>query len=118
MAIFFIIIPAALLVLALQHWSELVPKFEHPLWRSYTAFVAFCLSSVSVLLWVFMDVWALFRGGFPKYDPVLLRMYAFGALLGLAGFVTSLPGKGKLRWPVCFVSFAMLFMWFAAAVME
>jgi hypothetical protein len=67
------------------------------------------------MLWFALVAWAVARGGFPFYDPVLLRCYGIGLLLGLGGFVTSLPGKGKLRWPACFISFAMVFMWFVAA---
>jgi len=68
--------------------------------------VVLCFSAVAVIR------------PFLHYDPFLLRCYAVGLLLGLIGFVLSLPGKGKLRWPACLISFAMVFMWLVAASME
>ena len=118
MNIFLMFIPAGLLVWAFQRWIHTKPMFERPHWRSYTAFAAFTLGSASVLLWIFVGLWALVRGGFPYYDPVLLRMYGLGALLGLAGFVISFPGKGKLRWPACGIAGLMTFLWIAAATAE
>ena len=112
-----ILVPIAA-VWAMAIWLGSETKFEAPRWRSYLATGAFGLGGLSVLLWFFLAIWAFLRGGFRFYDPVLLRSYGIGLLLGLGGFITSLPGKGKLRWPACFVSFAMVFMWLIAASME
>src|SRR5215469_14041666 len=114
MVIFLTLMPATIVVWALLRWDKSAPRFEKPLWRSCTAFAAFCFSVASVLLWVFTAIWALARRGFPYYDPVLLRIYGFGALLGLIGFLVSLPGKGKLRWPACGVAALMTFLWLVA----
>jgi hypothetical protein len=103
---------------ALRRWWKSVPRFELPIWRSRLALGAFSLGGLSVLLWFFLVIWAVARGGFRYYDPILLRCYGVGLLLGLGGFVLGLPGKGKLRWPACLISFAMVFMWFVAASME
>jgi hypothetical protein len=118
MGIFLMMIPGGIIVWAVQRWVHSKPLFEMPLWRSSLACASFALGSASVLLWIFVGLWALVRGGFPFYDPVLLRMYAIGALLGLAGFVFSLPGKGKLRWPACGIAALMTFLWIAAATGE
>jgi hypothetical protein len=82
------------------------------------ALMAFGFGGLSLLLWLALILWALFHGGFRYYDPFLLRCYGVGLLLGLGGLVLSLPGKGKLRWPACFISSAMMFLWFVAASME
>jgi len=102
---------------ALRRWWNSQPRIELPTWRSYVAFTSFILGGLSVLLWIVLVIWARVAG-FRHYDPILLRSYGVGLLLGLAGFVLSFPGKGKLRWPACFISFAMVFMWFVAASME
>ena len=112
-----VVVPATL-VWALRRWWKSQPRFELPAWRSYLAFGAFSLGGLSVVLWILLVIWAFARGGFRFYDPLLLRCYGIGLLLGLGGFVCSLPSKGKLRWPACFISFAMVFMWFVAASME
>jgi len=110
--------PLLILIWAIWRWAQTSPRFCRPVWRSYAAFVAICLAGVSSLLWLILSVWARVRGGFPFYDPVVLRFYRWGLLLGLAGFVSSLPGKGKLRWPACGLSALMTFLWFGAALSE
>jgi hypothetical protein len=102
---------------ALRRWWKSEPRFELPLWRSQLAFAAFSLGGLSVMLWFVLVIWARLRG-FRHYDPILLRSYGVGLLLGLGGFASSILGKGKLRWPACLISFAMVFMWFVAASME
>jgi hypothetical protein len=102
---------------ALRRWWKSEPRFELPTWRSRLALAAFSLGGLSVVLWFVLVIWARARG-FRHYDPILLRCYGVGLLLGLGGVVSSLPGKGKLRWPACLISFAMVFMWFVAVSME
>ena len=80
------------------------------------ALAGFSLGGLSVVLWFVVVIWALARG-FRYYDPILLRCYSVGLLLGLSGFVLGLLSKGKLRWPACFISFAMLLIWFVLASM-
>jgi hypothetical protein len=99
-------------------WWRSSPKFESPKWRSYLGFGAFSLAGISTLLFPFLAIWARVRGGFPFYDPVLLRCYGLGFMLGVGGFLLSLPGKGKVRWPACAISFAMMFIWLMAASAE
>ena len=70
------------------------------------------------MIWIFMGIWAHAIGGFPFYDPVLMRMYAGGFLTGSAGIITALLGKGKLRWPACSVAALMTFLWMAAMAGE
>ena len=74
--------------------------------------------SLSALRWVTSLPWARVIGGFPFYDPVLLRFYLWGFLTSLTGLLTGILGKGKLRWPSCGLSVLMTFLWFAAALGE
>ena len=112
-----VLVPVAA-VWAIRRWRKSESKLETPRWRSLLAFVAFGMGGVSALLWFALAFWAVAIRPFPFYDPFLLRCYGVGLLLGLVGFILGLPGKGKLRWPACFISFAMVFMWFVTASME
>jgi hypothetical protein len=99
-------------------WWRSSPKVESPKWRSYLGLTAFSLAGISALLFLFLAIWARVRGGFPFYDPVVLRCYRVGFILGAGGFTLSLLGNGKVRWPACVISFAMMFMWLVAAAGE
>jgi hypothetical protein len=103
---------------ALRRWRKSEPRWELPLWRSQLAFAAFSLSGISVALWFVLAIWAVVSGGIPALDPTLQRCYDVGYLLCLGGIGFALPGKGKLRWPACFISFAMVFMWLEASLFE
>ncbi len=110
--------PLLILAWAVWRWARAHPRIVEPTWRSYAAFAAISLAGISWLLWLISEIWARVIGGFPYYDPVLLRFYRWGGLTCLAGLLASFAGKGKLRWPACFISLVMVFMWFAAAIGE
>jgi hypothetical protein len=110
--------PPAILIWAVQRWWHTSPKISEPAWRSYFAFAAISLAGISSLLWLISEIWAVVIGGFPYYDPVLLRFYRWGGWTGLAGLLASLAGKGKLRWPAFGLSFLMEVFWASAAIGE
>jgi|ERR1700722_2967100 len=116
----FIFLWLPLLILFWSVWlrARSTPRISTPAWRSYLAFAATAFVSLSVLLWVVSLLWARVVGGFPFRDPALLRFYRWGFLTSLAGLLTSIVGKGKLRWPSCGLSVLMAFLWFAAALGE
>jgi hypothetical protein len=107
-------VPLGLLAWSVRRWLRTTPRIVLPAWRSYFAFAATSLAGVSVLIWILMGIWAHTIGGFPFYDPILMRLYALGFLTGCAGLAAGLLGKGKLRWPACGVSALMTFLWLAA----
>lgn len=83
--------------------------------------IGFALATASGLLAVSSVVWAHAIGGFPYYDPRLLRMYRWGGLLSLSGLVLGIAGAwrpGPVRWlaPVCSLGTALF--WFASAMGE
>ena len=105
----------AILMWAFRRWWGSSPRIGLPAWRSYVAIGAFCLATLSFLLWLTLVAWARAIGGFPFYDPVVMRFYGLGFLTGASGIAMSLAGKGRLRWPACGVSALMTFLWIAAA---
>ena len=83
--------------------------------------LALALATTSACLAIGSMIYAHWIGGFPFYDPRLLRIYRYGILLSLTGFVASLGGlwkPGPLRWlaPAC--SFGTLLYWFGMASTE
>ncbi|MGB7281292.1 MAG: hypothetical protein WBE13_03435 [Candidatus Acidiferrum sp.] len=112
------VLQAGVFCWALRRWLQASPRISPPAWRSYTAICAFCFAVVSFVLWLVLFVWARVVGGFPYYDPFVLRFYGFGLLTGTMGLVGGLIGKGKLRWPACGMSALMAFLWLAAASSE
>jgi len=111
-------LPLLVLAWALWRWLRTTPRIVEPAWRSYVAIGAIGLAGVSALLWVVSLIWARAIGGFPFYDPVLLRFYRWGFLTSVLGLFVSLVGKGKLRWPTTGLSLLMSMLWFMAATGE
>lgn len=90
-------------------------------WPALLSLVGFALATASSLLAASSMSYAHAIGGFPFYDPLLLRIYGWGALLSLSGTVFAFIGvwrPGPLRWhaPACAVG--TLLFWFAAAMGE
>src|SRR6266404_5687889 len=82
------------------------------------AFVSFLLTTLSVLLALETAFYARVVRSFPYYDPVLMKIYAYGMLLSLAAFMIALGGlwrPSSVRWhaPLCAVG--MLTFWVMAA---
>jgi hypothetical protein len=114
----FLLLPLLILFWATWRWARLKPKIGIPAWRSYVAIAAAFLAGLSAVLCVTSLIWAHVIGGFQFYDPILMRFYRWGFLTSAAGLITSLVGKGNLRWPSCLLSALMVFFWFAAAMGE
>ena len=117
--------PAILLILLIASYVD-VPVMLVWGWRRWwrrprqknpfatISLIAFLIGTASALLAVSTFAWSLLRGGFPFYDPVLLRIYAVGMLLSLLGLVIALGGIWKsnpLRWQAPALSLGMLLLW-------
>jgi len=75
----------------------------------------------SELLLIFTTIYAHKIGGFPFYDPMLLRIYRWGGILSLAGIVFGIAGAFRpnpIRWlaPACAVG--MFLFWGMLAMGE
>jgi hypothetical protein len=90
---------------------------QHTL-SSILSLAGLAFATISALLAIGSTVYAHAIGGFPFYDPLLLRIYRWGSLLSLAGIACGTCGVWRpnpLRWlgPGC--AFGMLIFWFAMA---
>jgi hypothetical protein len=88
---------------------------------SILSLIGLALATASGLLAVSSVMYEHAIGGFPFYDPRLLRIYRWGGLLSLSGIVFGIGGvwrPGPVRWlaPVC--SLGTLLFWFASAMGE
>jgi hypothetical protein len=88
---------------------------------SILSLIGFSLATASGILAVSSLIYAHTIGGFPFYDPLLLRIYRIGDLLSLTGILFSLSGAWRpspLRWhaPICCTG--TLLFWFASAMGE
>ncbi|HLJ29053.1 MAG TPA: hypothetical protein VKY85_20250 [Candidatus Angelobacter sp.] len=88
---------------------------------STLSLVGFALGTVSGLLAIVAMLYARVVGGFSFYDPALMKIYRWGALLSVTAMVFAIIGlwrPSSLRWhaPVCAVG--TLVFWLAAAAGE
>ena len=98
--------------------------FRQPKLQTVTAILSllgFILASASALLAVSAMAYSLIRGGFPYYDPLLMKIFGVGGLLSLGGLIFGLGGvwrASSLRWHAPVSAMATLAFWIAAAIGE
>jgi hypothetical protein len=88
---------------------------------SIMSLIGFALATASALLAVSTAVYAKAIGGFPFYDPAVLRIYRYGVLISLSGIMFSLAGLWRpcaLRWYAPLCSLGALMYWFLQASTE
>lgn len=102
-------------------WARWVRHTQPRTWPALLSLFGFVLATVSGLLAISMLSYAHFIGGFPYYDPVLLRIYRWGTLLSLSGFLSGFIGiwrPGPLRWHAPACAAGTLLFWLAVASSE
>ena len=88
---------------------------------SVLSLAGFTLATISALLAISSSIYARFIGGFPYFDPRIMRIYTSGALISTSALILSLSGvwrPNSLRWHALFCSFGTLVCWFAIAETE
>jgi hypothetical protein len=112
---------ASLPAIVIHGWFRWAHR-EQPRSRLYLLSVAgFTLGNGSVLLAASMVIYSILRGGFPYYDPWLLRFMGVGFVVSLVALVFAIPGafsRNPLRWHAPALSFGMLLFWFFSALSE
>ena len=91
--------------------------------RSFSSLslTGFSFATLSGLLAIAGIAYGYVIGGFPFWDPRLLRIYRWEFSLSLVGLVFALTGAWKpnsLRWHGVGCSVGMLLFWFVAAMGE
>ena len=114
---FYVGLPA----LMMWGWARWFRRTQPRSLPSILSLIGLTLATASGLLAVSSVMYAHAIGGFPFYDPRLLRIYRWGGLLSLSGLVFGIAGVWRpspVRWlaPVC--SFGTLLFWFASAMGE
>jgi len=85
------------------------------------ALLGLVFATASALLAVSSIVYAQATGGFPFYDPRLLRIYRWGFVLSLTGILFGICGlarKSSLRWQAPLCALGTLMFWISAAESE
>ena len=83
--------------------------------------LGFIFASASALLAVSAGASSLKRGGFPYYDPLLMRIFGIGGLLSLGGLIVGVGGiwrASPLRWHAPVSAVTTLAFWIASAIGE
>ena len=88
---------------------------------STLSLIGFVLATASTVLAFTSVLYSIAVGGFPYYDPLLLKIYRWGSFLSLSGIVFAISGiwrPGPLRWHAPACAIGMLLFWFAMAIGE
>ena len=113
----YVVLPAAIIA----GWIRWVRRRSPETRFSLLSLVAFGLATCSGVLAVISLLYAHAIGGFPYYDPRLLRFYRWGGILSDTGVVLGIIGcwrSNPLRWYAPFCALGMSVFWGAAAMGE
>jgi hypothetical protein len=108
----------AVMVLGWKRWAK-GTRQRTP--SSILSLIGFTLATASGLLAVSSMLLAHAIGGFPYYDPRLLRIYRCGGWLSLSGFVFAIGGVWRPslpRWYAPFCALGTFRFWFLSAAGE
>jgi hypothetical protein len=114
----YVVLPAAIVLGWIRFW---VRGRTSETWLSRLSPAALGLATCSGLLAVISVVYAHAIGGFPYYDPRLLRFYKWGGMLADGGLLLGIVGcwsRNPLRWYAPLCSLGMSVFWVTAAMGE
>ncbi len=110
---FLLLLILALLTLASVACITLAlrPRNATPIWRAIAGIASSGTGTASAILYYSTAVYARLIGGFPFYDPALLRIYRYGALSALLGVLLAVLAKGRVRVGAISLSIFILLLW-------
>lgn len=111
------VLPAAIIL----GWIRWVRRRAQATWLSRLSLPAFGLATVSGIVALISVIYAHAIGGFPYYDPRLLRFYRWGGILADVGLVLGIIEcfrRNPLRWYAPLCALGMSVFWVAAAMGE
>ena len=120
-AVFTIAVYVVLPIAIIGGWIRWVRRRAPETRFSLLSLVGFGLATGSALLALISLIYAHAIGGFPYYDPRLLRFYRWGGMLSDAGLVLGIIGcwrRSSLRWYAPLCALGMSVFWAVAAMGE
>ncbi len=81
---------------------------------STLSLIGLALATASELLAISMMLYARISGGFGYYDPILMKIYAWGTLFSVAGLTLTIIGAWRpssLRWHALVCTVGTLLYW-------
>lgn len=102
-------------------WARWIKHREPRTTFSTLSLVGFVLGTVSGLLAIAATLYARIIVGFSFYDPALMKIYRWGALLSFAATVFAIIGlwrPSSLRWHALVCAVGTLVFWLAATAGE
>jgi hypothetical protein len=110
-----------ILTVIIWGWVRWLKRAQPRTLCSILSLVGFTLATLSGILAISSMFYSIEIGGFPYYDPRLLRIFRWGGLLSISGIVFALGGSRQssaLRWHAIGLSAGMLLFWFMSAAGE
>jgi tellurite resistance protein TehA-like permease len=102
-------------------WVRWAKRTKQRTLFSILSLIGFAFATISALLAISSVLYAHVIGGFPFYDPLLLRIYRWGFLLSLSGIAFGISGiwrSSPLRWHAPACAGGKLVFWIVAAMGE
>lgn len=121
LVLFVISICIALPAVMVWGWMRWSNRTQPRTTFSTISLIGFTLATVSGLLAISTMLYARAASGFSFYDPSLMKIYRWGALLSLVAMVFAIIGlwrPSSLRWHAPFCAVGTLVFWLAAATGE
>jgi len=101
-------------IVLISGWMRWWRRSETESLVSRFALAGFATGNASAALALGSFIYSLVIGGFPYWDPPLIRIYRVGLLLSLGAMVLSLGGvmrRNALRWHAPALSAGMVMLW-------
>jgi len=121
LVVVYVVCVVATPVLLVAGWLRWAKLRQRASLLSVFSVIGFTLATLSVLLYVSSILYAHAIGGFPYYDPLLMRIYRWGGRLSLSGLAFGIAGcwrPNPLRWYAPLASVAVFLFWCLAAMGE
>ena len=116
-ALYYAVLPA----LVIWSWVRLVRQPRVNGICPILSLVGLALGSASAILLIGMSLYALAMGGLPYYDPLSMKIDAWGSLVSFSALLFSIGGvwrPNSTRWHSTALSILVLFLWVVSMVAE
>jgi hypothetical protein len=111
----------ALPVVMVWGWVRWKRREKPVTWFSILSLIGLALATVSESLAISTVIYARVSGGFEYYDPVLMKIYAWGTLLSVTGLTIAIIAvwrPSSLRWYALVCTAGTLLYWLVQSANE